>query len=112
MINIQSFINNPYQENTYILSDESGKCAIIDPGMYTSDEQNNIIDYIKSNNLTPEVLLNTHCHIDHVLGNKFIFDNYSLVPQFHQGELVLLQSIPSYAPMQGIRYELSPEPKT
>jgi hydroxyacylglutathione hydrolase len=112
MINIQSFINNPYQENTYILSDESGKCAIIDPGMYTSDEQNNIIDYIKSNNLTPEVLLNTHCHIDHALGNKFIFDNYSLVPQFHQGELVLLQSIPSYAPMQGIRYELSPEPKT
>lgn len=111
MINLQSFINNPYQENTYILSEESGKCAIIDPGMYTSDEQNDVIDYIKSNNLTPEILLNTHCHIDHVLGNKFIFDNFGLVPQFHKGELVLLQSIPSYAPMQGIRYELSPEPE-
>jgi hydroxyacylglutathione hydrolase len=40
MANVQSFVNNPYQENTYLLFDETGECAIIDPGMYTAAEQN------------------------------------------------------------------------
>lgn len=111
MLQIKQFINNPYQENTYILSDEQGICIIIDPGMYTAVEQNNVVNYINDNKLKPELLLNTHCHIDHVLGNKFIFDNYGLKPQFHKGELPLLQSVPSYAPQQGFNYELSPEPE-
>ncbi|RRN76179.1 MBL fold metallo-hydrolase, partial [Pseudoxanthomonas sp. SGD-10] len=85
MLQIKQFINNPYQENTYILSDEQGICIIIDPGMYTAVEQNNVVNYINDNKLKPELLLNTHCHIDHVLGNKFIFDNYGLKPQFHKG---------------------------
>jgi len=78
---IRSFINNPYQENTYILFDETRECAIIDPGMYTSVEQNAVVNFIRDNQLKPVLLLNTHCHIDHVLGNKFIFDQYGLKPQ-------------------------------
>lgn len=111
MITVTPFVNNPYQENTYMLSDETGACVIIDPGMYTSAEQNEIVNFINANKLKPELLLNTHCHIDHVLGNKFVFDNYGLKPQFNKGELPLLHSIPSYAPQQGFRYEISPEPE-
>lgn len=111
MLTIKHFVNNSYQENTYILSDETGKCVIIDPGMNNSYEQNAFTKYISGNNLQPELLLNTHCHIDHVLGNRFVFDNYGLKPQFHQGELPLLYAVPSYAPQQGINYELSPEPE-
>jgi glyoxylase-like metal-dependent hydrolase (beta-lactamase superfamily II) len=110
MMNLKAFINNPYQENTYLIFDETKNCAIIDPGMYTAAEQNVVVNFIKEQGLKPVMLLNTHCHIDHVLGNKFIFDQYGLKPQFHQGELELLHAIPSYAPMQGIHYELSPEP--
>ena len=112
MITVSSFVNNPYQENTYILSDETGICVIIDPGMYTSAEQNEVVNFISTNKLTPELLLNTHCHIDHVLGNKFVFDNYGLKPHFNEGELPLLHAIPAYAPQQGIRYEVSPEPES
>jgi hydroxyacylglutathione hydrolase len=83
MANIQSFVNNPYQENTYILYDDSGECAIIDPGMETAAEQNAVVNFIKSHHLKPVLLLNTHCHIDPVLGNKFIFDQYGLKPKFH-----------------------------
>ncbi|MDA9555410.1 MBL fold metallo-hydrolase [Pelobium sp.] len=111
MMKLQTFVNNPYQENTYIISDESGVCAIIDPGMYTAAEQNAVVNYIKENHLKPVLLLNTHCHIDHVLGNKFIFDQYGLKPQMHKGELALLHAVPSYAPQQGFNYELSPEPE-
>jgi hydroxyacylglutathione hydrolase len=80
MSSVQVFPNNPFQENTYILYDESGECAIIDPGMDNAAEQNAVINFIKDNQLKPVLLLNTHCHIDHVLGNKFVFDMYGLKP--------------------------------
>jgi hydroxyacylglutathione hydrolase len=112
MTNVQSFVNNPYLENTYILYDESGQCAIIDPGMETAAEQNTVVNFITENKLTPVLLLNTHCHIDHVLGNKFIFDQYGLKPQFNIGELPLLEAVIAYAPAMGIRYEPSPIPDT
>ncbi|MBS7565842.1 MBL fold metallo-hydrolase [Mucilaginibacter sp. Bleaf8] len=112
MAKIKAFPNNPYQENTYLLYDDSGECAIIDPGMYTGAEQDAVVNFIKSNDLKPVLLLNTHCHIDHVLGNKFVFDQYGLKPQFHEGEMVVLQAMPAWAQQSGIRYELSPLPDT
>ncbi|WP_295716804.1 MBL fold metallo-hydrolase [Mucilaginibacter sp.] len=111
MAEVKSFVNNPYQENTYILYDETGECVIIDPGMYTATEQNVVVNFIKDNNLTPVLLLNTHCHIDHVLGNKFVFDKYGLKPKFHEGELPVLAAVVAYAPQMGIRYEVSPIPE-
>ena len=111
MMTLKAFVNNPYQENTYIIFDETGDCAIIDPGMYNAVEQNAVVNFIKKNSLKPVKLLNTHCHIDHVLGNKFIFDQYGLKPQLSKGELSLLHAVSSYAPLQGINYELSPEPE-
>jgi hydroxyacylglutathione hydrolase len=112
MANIQAFPNNPYQENTYLWYDDSGQCAVIDPGMYTAAEQNAVVNFIKENRLTPVLLLNTHCHIDHVLGNKFVFDQYGLKPQFHEGEMVVLDAMPVWSQQSGIRYELSPLPDT
>jgi hydroxyacylglutathione hydrolase len=111
MINIKQFTFNPYQENTYVLFDESGECVIIDPGMYDAAEQNEFVAFVNSARLKPTLLLNTHCHIDHVLGNKFVFDNWSLKPRFHEGELPVLHAIPGYAPSMGMQYELSPEPE-
>ncbi|CAM3698706.1 MBL fold metallo-hydrolase [Mucilaginibacter galii] len=111
MASIQAFPNNPYQENTYLLYDNSGECAIIDPGMYTAAEQNAVVNFITQHQLKPVLLLNTHCHIDHILGNKFVFDQYGLKPQFHEGELVVMQATPVWAQQSGIRYELSPLPE-
>ena len=110
MSKVKVFENNPYQENTYVLYDETGECAIIDPGMYTSAEQNIVVNFIKDNNLKPVLLLNTHCHIDHVLSNKFIFEQYGLKPQFNRGEVEVLEAVVAYAPAMGIRYDVSPLP--
>lgn len=111
MTQIECITCNPYQENTYLLYDDSAECAIIDPGMYTGDEQNQVLKFIAENKLKPVLLLNTHCHIDHVLGNKFIYDTYGLLPQFHKGEEIVLNAVVSYAPQMGIRYEVSPLPE-
>lgn len=112
MATLKVFTNNPYQENTYLVYDETGDCAIIDPGMYTAAEQNAVVFFIRNEQLNPVLLLNTHCHIDHVLGNKFVFDQYGLKPQFHAGELPLLEAAPAWAQQSGFRYELSPLPDT
>ena len=110
MAHVQSFVNNPYQENTYLLFDDSKECVIIDPGMYTAAEQNVVAGFIKDNGLKPVLLLNTHCHIDHVLGNKFVFEQYGLKPKFHIGESETLASVVAYAPAMGFRYDPSPLP--
>jgi hydroxyacylglutathione hydrolase len=112
MLQVQAFPNNPFQENTYIVYQEGGDCAIIDPGMYTAAEQNAVVNFIKQHNLKPVMALATHCHIDHVLGNKFVFDQYGLIPQFHKGELPLLNDAPTRGSQFGMRYELSPPPET
>jgi len=112
MLQVQVFTNNPYQENTHLVYDETGNCAIIDPGMYTASEQNAVVNFIRQKHLKPVLLLNTHCHIDHVLGNRFVFDQFGLKPQFHEGELPILAAIPGYAPQMGFRYEVSPLPDT
>lgn len=90
--------------------DDSLECVIIDPGMYTAAEQNTVVNFIKANNLKPVLLLNTHCHVDHVLGNKFVFDQYGLKPKFHIGESEVLEAVIAYAPAMGFRYEPSPLP--
>ena len=67
-MNIKTFHVNPLDENCYVVSDETKQCVIIDCGAYTTDEQNEIIDYIKSEELTPVALLATHGHLDHNFG--------------------------------------------
>ncbi|WP_374948885.1 MBL fold metallo-hydrolase [Mucilaginibacter sp.] len=110
MATIKVFENNPYQENTCILYDDTLECAIIDPGMYTAAEQNAVVNFIKEKGLKPVLLLNTHCHVDHVLGNKFVFDQYGLKPKFHKGESEVLEAVIAYAPAMGFKYDASPIP--
>ena len=111
MIKIDFFTFNPFQENTYILSDETGECVIIDPGCYTSEEKGKMEEFIETNKLKPVSLVLTHSHIDHVLGNAFIFEKYKLRPVMNKVELTALQRVPQYGHIYGIHADPSPEPE-
>ena len=111
MITVHTFTFNPYQENTYLLIDEEKNCIIVDPGMYGLAEEQQLKDYIEQEKLNPILLLNTHCHIDHVLGNKYVYDTWNLLPNFHEGEIPTLIAVNNYAPQMGFRYETSPIPE-
>lgn len=111
MSSIASFVMNPFYENTYILWDETGECVIVDPGCYTKEEEEEIEDFIRQKKLTPKLLINTHCHIDHVLGNTFVADKYQVPLLMHKGEIPVLQDVLNYAPTMGIYYKQSPEPE-
>lgn len=110
MLKIDCLTFNPFQENTYILYDETKDCIIIDPGCYDYEEKQELKNFIENKQLKPVRLLNTHCHIDHVLGNKFIADTYKLQLELHLMEIPLLRAVTAYGPQYGIYPEAVPEP--
>ena len=73
MLNIQRFVCNDIQENCYIVSDETKKAAIIDCGAQYEAERKAIRQYIEQQELQPEHLLVTHGHIDHNIGNAWVY---------------------------------------
>ena len=110
MLSVQSFAFNPFQENTYVLYNEFKECIIIDPGMYNASEEAMLTQYLIANQLTPKLLLNTHCHIDHILGNYFCFQKYNLITQCHFEEMQVLAIGQTTANVYELRYTDAPTP--
>ncbi len=102
MFQIKVFTFNPVQENTYLLYNEQNECIIIDPGCYADEEKDALKSFINLNKLEPKILLNTHCHLDHVFGNKFIAEEYKLTLKTHPLE----KSILELAPASGLMFNL------
>ncbi|MCC6834315.1 MAG: MBL fold metallo-hydrolase [Cytophagales bacterium] len=98
---IQTFTFNPFQENTFVLFDETGEAVVVDPGCYEAEEKAELVQFIDRNNLSVKLLLNTHCHIDHVLGNTFIKTKYNVPFLIHEKDLPVLKAVKSYASNYG-----------
>jgi len=111
MIQIQTFTFNPFSENTYLVYDETGEGVVIDPGCYEKAEQETLQQFIESNNIKIKYLLNTHCHIDHVLGNEFIKTKYHVPLFIHKNDESVLRSVKVYAPSYGFNqyHEVLPD---
>jgi hydroxyacylglutathione hydrolase len=97
MIKIQKFVFNTFQVNSYILYDESGECVIIDAAFYEMSEKQEITGFLKTNNLKLVRNLNTHCHIDHILGNGFIAETFGIYPEYHEASVNFLAAAPEIA---------------
>ncbi len=109
---IQVFTFNQFFENTLIVFDKTKECVIIDPGCYTISEKDTLQKYISINNLIPVKLINTHCHIDHILGNNFIAKTYDLELEMNANDMELIKSSNEIAQLYGFTdYEMSPLPK-
>jgi glyoxylase-like metal-dependent hydrolase (beta-lactamase superfamily II) len=94
MLTVQAFTFNPVQENTYILYNENKDCCIIDPGCYFASEEKALSDFVQTAGLKPVLLLNTHCHLDHIFGNRFIQKTYGLKLHIHKLEVPVLERGP------------------
>ena len=102
MLQIKSFVFSPIQENTYVLYNEFKECIIIDPGCYFDEEKDLLKTFIDENKLKPVLFLNTHCHLDHVFGNKFVSETYNLTLHLHEKE----QQVLAFAPTSGLMYNM------
>lgn len=105
MLTVKAFTFNPVEENTYVLYNEKNQCCIIDPGCYFPEERNGLKTFIEKTGLQPVLLLNTHCHLDHVFGNKFIHDTWNLKLHIHEKEKPVLDFAPASAEMWGLPFE-------
>lgn len=102
MLSVKSFVFSPVEENTYLLYNEQKQCCIIDPGCYFPAEREELRAYITENGLKPVLLLNTHCHLDHVFGNQFVYETWQLYLHLHPKEKQVLD----FAPLAGERWSL------
>jgi hydroxyacylglutathione hydrolase len=112
MISIHHFTFSPFQENTYVLFDETKECIIIDPGCYDRNEENELSAFISDKELQPTRLLNTHCHIDHVFGNAYVAKKYDLGLEMHELDLPLLQAVETQGKLYGLNVIPSPTPSS
>jgi hydroxyacylglutathione hydrolase len=110
MITVKSFVFNSFEENTYVLSDATGECVIIDPGCHLASEEQQLSEYIEKQGLTPVLLLNTHCHIDHILGNQYVSSKFGIKLYFHKAEQPVLDASTAVSMMYGIQLDPSPQP--
>jgi len=107
---VEAFTFNAFQENTYIVYSETGDAVVIDPGCYELHEQQQLKLFVEERKLTVHAILNTHGHIDHVLGNAFATKLYSAPLYIHEEDVVTLASVLNYAHVYGFeKYFPSPD---
>jgi glyoxylase-like metal-dependent hydrolase (beta-lactamase superfamily II) len=108
---IHKLVFSPIEVNTYIISDESGDCAILDCGCYDKKETDKLGKFITGKNLKPVLLLNTHCHLDHIFGNNFILEKYGLRPFSSELDEMNRKNAMQHAMIFGLTMDNPPEPQ-
>ncbi|MBX2814406.1 MAG: MBL fold metallo-hydrolase [Saprospiraceae bacterium] len=110
MTSVIALTMNPFQENTYLVFDADKNALLIDPGCHTADEENSLADKISEMGLSINMVINTHCHLDHVFGNKWAVDRYNCPFLIPEGELDYLSRSTSIATSYGFFCKPSPTP--
>jgi glyoxylase-like metal-dependent hydrolase (beta-lactamase superfamily II) len=101
---------SPIQVNTYIITGNDRECIVIDCGCYGGEEERRLEEILASHGLTPVMLVDTHCHLDHVFGNRFMLERYGLRSWFHEGDRPNYLNASKHALMFGLEMEIPPDP--
>lgn len=109
MLHCVPFVVNPFQENTWLLHDGRG-ALLVDPGCWNTAEEHRLEAYVTQHGLRVVRCLNTHGHIDHVMGNAWAHRRFGLLPEIHADDLDLLHRAPAIGQLYGVPCEASPEP--
>ena len=107
---LKVFYFNELRVCTYVLWDETKECIIVDPGCESASEQQRLQKFITENELKPVMVVNTHAHFDHVLGNLFAVKTYSIPSAIHEGDAPLLAKVAQQSAMFGFVVEQPPVP--
>ncbi|MFW6103680.1 MAG: MBL fold metallo-hydrolase [Bacteroidota bacterium] len=111
MIQVKTYAFNPFQENTYVIYDETQKCIILDPGCYFSEEQKELTDFIAENGLQPEYIVHSHGHVDHILGSDYLRNYYNIQAIMHKDDLEVLRKSKDFGEMTGIEIDQPKDPE-
>jgi len=108
MIQLKKMVFNSFQVNTYIIYDETGECIIVDPANYEPTEDQALSAFISEHNLVPVLNINTHCHIDHILGINHVKQAFKVPFHAHESEEKLISNAPLMGKVFGFNMEHPP----
>lgn len=108
MLNIKKFVFSPFAVNTYVLYDETGECAVVDPACYHAGEEQELSGFIDRNRLKLKRVFNTHGHIDHIFGNAYMQKTYQVGPEIHEADQFLAENAPGFARAYALEYTSTP----
>lgn len=108
---IKKFTFNSFIENTYVIWDEAtSEAAVVDPGMSDTNEEQEFISFIQEKTLKLKYQINTHCHIDHILGVAFVKEEYNPVYLIPEKDLLLFENAETQGQMFGVAVNKLPKP--
>ena len=110
MLNIVFFTFNAFEENTYLIINDKKQCWIVDPGMYGPQEVAKLTAYIAGKQLQPQAIVNTHAHIDHILGIPALKELYNIPFGMHELEVPVLRMAETSAAVFGFEFKNVPRP--
>ena len=110
MLNVVFFTFNPFEENTYLITNEQKQCWIVDPGMYYPEEIKHLVSHIHDKQLLPQAIINTHAHLDHIFGVQALMDKNDIPFGMHLDENPVLDAATISAAMFGIDLPSTPTP--
>lgn len=102
---VNRFIFNSFGVNTYILTNDTGKCLIVDPACQYPGEETELLGFISENHLVPVGMVNTHFHIDHIVGNNFVCKAFDLKPQCHKSSQMFWETATEFGSAFGLKVE-------
>ena len=105
---IKPFVFNEFSVNSFVIYDESKECVIVDPGCISEEQQKILTNFIDDNKLKPVKLLNTHCHVDHVAGTKFVVDTYNIPVYMNDGDQANLDASVRAGELYGMKIDIPP----
>jgi glyoxylase-like metal-dependent hydrolase (beta-lactamase superfamily II) len=108
MIKVDVLVFNPFQENTYVIYDETNECVVVDPGCLEIREEERLKKHITDKGLKPILVLNTHLHPDHVFGNRFVCETWDVPSKAHADDTFFIDIVQSYAMQFGIKVNENP----
>ena len=109
-MHIKSFQFNPFQENTYVLSDDTGEAVIIDCGCLSSNEDERLTLYLTTEKLHVKHVLNTHLHLDHSFGNYMVAHTLGVLPEAHRADEFLIGQLIAQSQAFGIQGVIREQP--
>ncbi len=104
----RTFIFSPFQENTYLLYDETKACVIVDPGNFSPNENEQLDAFIENNQLKPEYIIQTHNHLDHLFGAYYVAQKYKIPLACHADEIPWIKNFKATCAGYGLNMETEP----
>ncbi len=109
-MNVKTFICNPFQVNSYLVYDQTGKSVLIDPAFADNKEKEALKAFLSQNNLQIDKVWLTHGHVDHIMGAAFIKEQWDLTPQMNEHDLFLVEQAAEFAALFNLSVQKPPRP--